>query len=750
MNKVLLTLLLLVLLFIPTNVHAADQLPSISVINQIRGPQLGLEKADLLTSLKGQFEITKKYDVRATWLWQYSALEDRKLTAYAREEMRDQEMGIFLEIDRNFAEKSGLLYRGQGPWYFSDGLFLFSYDHSERKKYIDVVFSKFYDTFGYFPKSVGAWWIDAWSLSYMHDKYGVTSSLRAADQLDLDVYSIWGTPWSISYLASSTNAGVPAQSIEKSSGVLMLQWASRDPVLGYGASPSASLYSLQDYFHFKENAYFTDLLKTYLDGPTKNAVIGLEGGYAPISYEGMYERHLKVASELVKNREVQILPAREYADKYFNTLYKDGVYLLRKDSETGDQAFWYQSSKYRIGIKRVGSQLFIADIRDYTRMLAEEYYLSPNTQGYLRIDEPSMLDSSRFQKDLKVISDDAEELYVKDVEGKTVLLSGDKKVVELDSQSYKFLGVKSIDGLSLQETFVHSRFSIWIKLFVVLVSLYIALTLFVVRKKKNKVIVTLSLFLPLLFSIYYLQYALKDIALFILDTKMMLFSPLLLLPFSIPTNIIVGLFVMPFSILLFLHYFLVVRKDKRSVQIFTIIMLGFIFIYLKLPYFPLNKTTAIIAGFTIFLIVLIKLLYLHRQRRNFEKLRFGFLLISISVILMGITVVFSRQQYILSQFELHALEKLKAQSNSVVYLSSSYLPIYKSSAPLLWKYPIIGQLLTQRRWEYRTDFIKSPDGDHQELIFVPRYLGAGIDAKGIQEHLFKPIFDNSNIVIYKK
>lgn len=750
MNKVLLTLLFLVSIFIPTNAHAAGQLPSISVINQIRGPQLGLEKADLLTSLKGQFTITKKYDVRATWLWQYSALEDSKLTSYAREEMTDQEMGIFLEIDRNFAEKSGVLYRGQGPWYFSDGLFLFSYDQSERKKYIDVVFAKFHDTFGYYPKSVGAWWIDAWSLSYMHDKYGVTSSLRAADQLDLDVYSIWGTPWSISYLASQTNAGIPAQSIEKSSGILMLQWASRDPLLGYASSPSASLYSLQDYFHFKENDYFTDLLKTYLNGPTKNAVIGLEGGYAPISYEGMYERHLRVATDLVKKREAEIIPAREFADRYFKAEYKDGTYILRRDPETGDQAFWYQSSRFRIGIKKTGTQLSITDIRDYTKMNSEEFYLSPNTQGYLRIDESSILDSSRFSQEQKVILEDAKELHVKDEKGKISFFSGDKKVVEIDSQSYKILGTNQIDGLSLQKTFGYSRFSIWIELFIVIVIIYSALTLYLVRKNKSKFFITLSLFLPLLFFIYYLQYALKDIDLFIFDTKMMLLSPLFLLPFSISTNIIVGFFLIPFSVLLVLHYFLIVRKDKKSVQIFTLIILGFTFIYLKLPYFPLNKNTAVVAGLGILFVVLVKVIYLFRQRRDFGKMRYELFIITIFAILMGISVIFSRQQYILSEFEIHALERIKIQNNPVIFLSSSFVPIYKSSAPLLWKYPIVAQLLTQRRWEHRTDFISASDGGHQELVFVPRYLGSDIDARGIGEHLFKSIFDNSNIVIYKK
>ena len=62
--------------------------------------------------------------------------------------MIDQEFGLFLEIDRNLAAKSDVAYRGRGPWYFSDGIYLLSYDPVERKKIIDefgIVFNTMKD-----------------------------------------------------------------------------------------------------------------------------------------------------------------------------------------------------------------------------------------------------------------------------------------------------------------------------------------------------------------------------------------------------------------------------------------------------------------------------------------------------------------------------------------------------------------------------------------------------------------------------
>ncbi|MBI5122956.1 hypothetical protein HZA75_03810 [Candidatus Roizmanbacteria bacterium] len=242
------------LIISPQNIYAADSknLPAITIINPIRGNELGHEKDDLLSGLKTQWQYTFDANVNATWLWQYTALENEAMVNFAKTNMKNQDFGIFLEIDRNFAKKSGVQYRGQGPWYFSDGLLLVSYDKNEREKLIDEVFSKFKKTFGYYPKTVGAWWIGADSLVYMQKKYGIVAAMRASDQFDLDVYSIWGTPWSIPYVASKENEGLPAEEVDDSSKVVMLQWAPRDPTRGY----NDFAYSVQD-FTLRDDNFFT-------------------------------------------------------------------------------------------------------------------------------------------------------------------------------------------------------------------------------------------------------------------------------------------------------------------------------------------------------------------------------------------------------------------------------------------------------------------------------------------------------------
>jgi len=320
-NKVkkifLLPLLLISFLFISSVnfVFASDKpsLPTITVINLIRGNELGHEKDNLGESLKAQWKVTKDAKANATWLFQYGALENKNMVDYARKNMSNQEFGLLFEIDRNFAQKGHVQYRGQGPWYFSDGLFLISYDKDERKRLIDTSFAKFKETFGYYPKTVGAWWIGGDSVSYMQERYGITAVLRASDQFDLDFYSIWGTPWSIPYVSSKKHQGIPAESFDGSSKVVNIQWAARDPLEGY----QDPLFSLQDYpQRGYDSEYVNHLFSIYLKHPNDNIVIGLENGGTLAVFEKFYKTMLSEAKKLEKEKEYHIQELTTLAKKH--------------------------------------------------------------------------------------------------------------------------------------------------------------------------------------------------------------------------------------------------------------------------------------------------------------------------------------------------------------------------------------------------------------------------------------------------
>lgn len=64
-----------------------------------------------------------------------------------------------------------------------------------------------YDTvvsqiFGVYPKSVGSWFIDAVTLKYMAERYGVVASCNCKDQIGTDGYTLWGGYWNQGYYPS--------------------------------------------------------------------------------------------------------------------------------------------------------------------------------------------------------------------------------------------------------------------------------------------------------------------------------------------------------------------------------------------------------------------------------------------------------------------------------------------------------------------------------------------------------------------
>jgi hypothetical protein len=425
-------LLFSVLLFFGANSALAkekESLPAITVINPIRGSELGHEKDDLLSGLKAQWKMTRDAKINATWLWQYTALEDSRMVDFVKTSMPNQEFGLFLEIDRNFARKSAVQYRGQGPWYFSDGLFLMSYDKDERKKLIDEVFHKFKKTFGYYPKTVGAWWIGADSLVYMQKKYGITAAMRAADQFDLDVYSIWGTPWSIPYLSSKENEAIPASSFDKSSKVVILQWAARDPTQGY----QDPLYSVQD-FSLKgyDYSYINYVSSVFLKNPLDHVTFGLENNGASTTWHAYYQGIMKKARELEDSHNAKTFLVKDYAEIFLaqrkTFAGSDTKYFLAKAYKSDDQSFWYNSGQFRAGIEKEGENIYLVDLRSYANKVNEPFAMLPNSQGYLRIAAPSIIDSIRFPEQKLLIASNKDPLLIAENGDEVTLFSGNKKI----------------------------------------------------------------------------------------------------------------------------------------------------------------------------------------------------------------------------------------------------------------------------------------------------------------------------------
>lgn len=366
----------------------------ITIVNPVR---VSKYTKDLKTSVEAQYQQLQKRNLPGTWLITFDVLEKTNVVNFLLSIDNSQELGIFLEVTPDFALKSGVQYNKTDSWHRAHALFLSGYTQDDRKKLIDTIFEKFKHTFKVYPKSVGAWWIDSYSLEYMQSKYGIIANLGLADQFATDGYSVWGQFWSAPFIPSKYHAGMPASSSDNKLNMVTIEWAFRDPLNGYGSNP-ANNYSTQDYLNVNlTHDYFSKFLDLYSSkefNKFSQITIGLESDLDPPSYVGDYSKQLDIAV----GKNAQFLTMSDFAKWYLKTFPLTPPNTIISDDLLGSKkkVIWYQSSNYRIGMKFDGTsnQTEIFDLRIYPADFEEPNYLSPNKQLNLYINLPSLIDKT--------------------------------------------------------------------------------------------------------------------------------------------------------------------------------------------------------------------------------------------------------------------------------------------------------------------------------------------------------------------
>lgn len=371
----------------------------INIVNPIR---ISLHNKNPGVSLQAQYFEIRKRNLSATWLLTYDAILEKNISSFAQTMDINQELGIFMEVSPGFAKDAGIEYSKTDSWHRAKAVFLSGYTQEDRRKLIDTVFEKFKSIFGYYPVSVGAWWIDSYSLEYMQKKYKIVANLTCADQFSTDGYQLWGQYFGIPFYPSKFHTGIPAVSINNKLDVVTVQWAPRDPLNGYGRGP-ASLYSTQDYFTLNLGEdYFQKLVGFYSQKGNNffgQVTVGLEGDLTPEAYSNQFAGQLDIVASFKKQGSAQVVTMKEFANWYRNNfLGVSPAQILEADDFLGKKikTIWYQSPALRAYLiyNYETQETKMLDLRFYYDNFAEPYYISPNRDLDLSINIPSVIDSA--------------------------------------------------------------------------------------------------------------------------------------------------------------------------------------------------------------------------------------------------------------------------------------------------------------------------------------------------------------------
>jgi len=404
-----LIIFVLLLFLFPTSALGFAKDTFLTVSHPVRGPEdWQIPSQDPLELPKFQFDEATRSGTPVTWMLRYDTVTDASMSAFFKKVIDikpDHDLGAFFEITPKLLEMVDIAYPPGTSAFSANRIFLSGYTQENRLKIIDAFMSAFKDRYGFYPRSVGAWHLDAYSLKYLREKYSVLTALICDDQYGTDGYRLWGGYLGSPYIPSRSNVLVPATNKDDRIDIVIVRWAQRDLFNFYG-SGSESTFSVQvnDYLlKFLDTAYLSNLLDLYSQknfNEFTHINLGLENDYSFVLYRqeivnSNLEIKKRIANQTLKpitlatlgNFVLNFYPQRAPIYHYQTT--DPAVKKL-------GQAIWYQSPSYRLGITTASEAATIIDLRVYNHNIYEDHYVTPNNGDRLFLEIPAAIDTVKY------------------------------------------------------------------------------------------------------------------------------------------------------------------------------------------------------------------------------------------------------------------------------------------------------------------------------------------------------------------
>lgn len=372
--KLIFVFFILAFLIFPTKTYAKTN-SFVTIVNPVRGGEFWNQNNQKPSDVvKAQMEIINSQKTVATWLIRFDVLSDKNIIALLKGNPK-HEVGVFFEVLPSLTEAANVKYHKSNSWHDPESVFLTGYSVEDRQKMIDTFFGKFKEVFGFYPKSVGAWWIDANSLDYMNKKYGAVAAMITSDQYSTDNYRVWGQYWGAPYYPFKKNTLLPAQTTADKIPVAITQWAARDPFNAYGKAVEESTYSVQanDYldYHQFDIDYFNKLVDIYTqtDNKISQLIVGLENSYNWSKYSSEYEKQIKSVASKANKGNFAILTMSEFANIYKNThpeISPATILFAQDPLNPNYKVVWFMNPYYRAGLFFDKKGIRFRDIREYS------------------------------------------------------------------------------------------------------------------------------------------------------------------------------------------------------------------------------------------------------------------------------------------------------------------------------------------------------------------------------------------------
>lgn len=444
----------------------------INIINFIRQTDYRIENSDslLYQTVEEQLNLINRYNLPATFLLQYDALIKPEYQQLLKSQLNKQsEIGGWFEITQPQVEDAGLEWRGEHSWVSHANIaFSTGYTKDEREKLVDVYMEKFKEIFGEYPKSMGSWYIDAHTLNYMYEKYGIIASCNCKDQIGTDGYTLWGGYWNQAYYPSKLNGYMPAQSQEQQIPVPVFRMLGSDPIYQYDdglGNDRQGVISLEPVYTQagKNRAWVHYFFNSIVDQTClafNYAQAGQENSFTWDAMKDGLEMQIPIIDSLQRTQKVQVLTLAEtgkWFKEKFSTTPATAVTVLNDIRNENNKTVWFNSRYYRANLLWKNQDFSFRDIHLFDERFKSQYVDKPGESSQFFFYTLPMVDGYMWSTP-------------KDRAGMQIVqhsASGEKKVVRLNPPTITEPDIKTlvvtctdVENHSFKMTFTESDFEI--------------------------------------------------------------------------------------------------------------------------------------------------------------------------------------------------------------------------------------------------------------------------------------------------
>lgn len=444
----------------------------INIINFIRQTDYRIENSDslLYQTVEEQLNLINRYNLPATFLLQYDALIKPEYQQLLKSQLNKQsEIGGWFEITQPQVEDAGLEWRGEHSWVSHANIaFSTGYTKDEREKLVDVYMEKFKEIFGEYPKSMGSWYIDAHTLNYMYEKYGIIASCNCKDQIGTDGYTLWGGYWNQAYYPSKLNGYMPAQSQEQQIPVPVFRMLGSDPIYQYDdglGNDRQGVISLEPvYTQAGKNRawvhYFFNAIVDQTCLAFNYAQAGQENSFTWDAMKDGLEMQIPIIDSLQRTQKVQVLTLAEtgkWFKEKFSTTPATAVTVLNDIRNENNKTVWFNSRYYRANLLWKNQDFSFRDIHLFDERFKSQYVDKPGESSQFFFYTLPMVDGYMWstpedRAGMQIVQHSA---------------SGEKKVVRLNPPTITEPDIKTlvvtctdVENHSFKMTFTESDFEI--------------------------------------------------------------------------------------------------------------------------------------------------------------------------------------------------------------------------------------------------------------------------------------------------